>query len=793
VVTDGRRREHLAALPDPGDARTLDELVDRLRRLKTWSGAPSYETIKDRVNASWQGSGRPPAELTAKSTVADCFRHGRRRVDAELVVAIVAALHPDAGYLAQWRQALRVVTSEIDAAGQVRVQDSLPDDLRHFTARERTLADLRSAVAGCAGEGTGPPAGCVAALEGMAGVGKTRLAVHFGHELLRRATFDRVLFVDLRGVHPEQPPVAPAAVLDGFLRLLGVPGARVPHDVEGRSARFREELAGRRALVVLDNAADEEHVRWLLPRAPGSVTLVTSRRRLAELADATRLTVEVFTTDEALSLLTRAAPALPAGDDPDALRRVAHRCANLPLALDLVGAHMRAKAGWTATDHAEWLDERYRGHRLDAAVDVALSLSYSGLPPDLRRTLRLLGCNPGHDADGYAVAALAGVDLATARDHLERLAHEHLLRTSVAGRYVLHDLVRAFAADRAREEDSASSRRTATWRLLDHQLHTASVAMDVLTPAEQHRRPRVPAPGTPQPELTGATARDWLESERANLIAGAVHATGHGRPGHTLALAATLFRFLDNGGHFHDAVTLHTHARDAARELGDREGEAKALLNLGTVLERWGRSAEAIAETTAAIRIFGRLQSSVEQARALGNRAGAHARLGETHQAIEDVERALALFRQAGGHRLDETRSLANLGALYGSIGRHDEAIAHNERALELCRELGDRDGEMWAHVNLSDANRGSGRLQAAVDHGAAAVAMARTLRHSYGEPWTLLCLGHAQALLGRRPEGRDTLRAALELFRELGDPDGEAEARGHLTELERATGLGEV
>jgi tetratricopeptide (TPR) repeat protein len=794
VVNDGSGP---AALPDPGGARTLDELVDRLRLLKAWSGAPSYETIKDRVNASWQGSGRPPADMTAKSTVADCFKRGRRRVDAELVVAVVAAMHPDPGYVAQWRQALRVVLSEIDAAGQVRVHDTLPDDLAHFTGREEALAGLWAAIGlpgGGSGAGSGggaaagePPAGRVVALEGMPGVGKTRLAVHFGHLLLRRLPFDHVLFVDLRGVHADQPPVAPGAVLDGFLRLLGVPGAGIPHDLDRREAAYRQQVTGRRVLVVLDNAVDEAQVRRLLPRSPGCAAIVTSRRSLAGLEAATRLTLDVFTPGEALSLLTRVAPALPAGDDPEALLRVARRCAYLPLALDLVGTHMGAKAGWTATDHAEWLDERHRSHRLDDAVDVALNLSYGGLPPAVQGTFRLLGTHPGHDADAYAVAALADVDLATAGEHLDRLAAEHLLRASAPGRYVFHDLVRAFAVHRAQEEDGASSRRAAISRLLDHQLCTASLAMDVLVPAEQHRRPRVPDSRTPRPELGEREAQEWLETERANLVAAAVHAAGHGRPDHTIALAATLFRHLDSGGHFQDARTLHTHARDAARACGDLEGEARALLNLGTVHERWGHYEESIARTSAAIDLYERLGMRLEHARALGNRVGGYERMGDYQRAIEDVERSLALFREVGGHALDEARALANLGVLSGRLGRLDEAIAHNEHALEVCRRLAYRDGEMWGLVNLADAYLAAGRPGDALPHAAGALELARELRHHYGEPWAMLALGRAQAGLGRVPEGTEHLRRAADLLRTLGDPEGEAEARAHLKAAEPA------
>src|SRR6266540_385676 len=335
-------------LPDPGQARTLDELIERLRSLKIWAGDPSYEVIKNQINAAWTDAGRPAGELTKKTTVVDCFRTGRRRVNVDLVIAVVRALHPDAGYVAQWHQALRVVLTETRAAAQVRAQDTLPEDLAEFTGRSSEIDRLRLRPTHGAGSGA---AVVIAAIEGMAGVGKTRLAVHAGHLLAGEQPFDQTLFANLRGFHPDpaQPPADPAAVLDSFLRLLGVPGHQIPHDLSARTGLYRQRLAGMRALVVLDNAADEQQVEPLLPGSPGGLTLITSRRSLAGLRMATHLPVDVFTPDEAHDFLTRAVPGIPAGDDPTAAARVAQRCGYLPLALGLVAAHMRAKPRWTLT------------------------------------------------------------------------------------------------------------------------------------------------------------------------------------------------------------------------------------------------------------------------------------------------------------------------------------------------------------------------------------------------------------------------------------------------------------
>ncbi|MDT4987059.1 MAG: hypothetical protein QOI74_1153, partial [Micromonosporaceae bacterium] len=473
-MTRSKPVETFIGLPDPGGAGTLDELVEGLRLLKAWAGGPSYDTITGRVNTAWRAAGRPGGELAKKTTVVDCFRTGRRRLSTDLVMAVVAALHPDAGYVAQWRQALRVIAGEAQAAAQVRVQDRLPEDLGEFTGRGAELDRLRRLLR-C---GTGGGAVVISAIEGMAGVGKTQLAIHAGHLLHTERPFDRVLFVNLRGFHPDpaQPPADPAAVLDSFLRILGVPGQQIPHDTRARTDLYRQRLAGTHALIILDNAATEAQVQPLLPAGPGCLTLITSRRHLTDLAQATHLPVDVFTPDEALDFLKQALPDAPVGDDPEALTRIADRCGNLPLALGLVAGHIRTKVGWTLTDHADRLDDRHRDHHLDTGVELALNLSYQHLPPARQRLLRLLALHPGPDLDTYAAANLTDTDLDTTREHLHDLCAEHLLRRTAPGRYTFHDLVRDYAAQRAIDDERPSQRQTTLGRLLTYYLHTATTA-----------------------------------------------------------------------------------------------------------------------------------------------------------------------------------------------------------------------------------------------------------------------------------------------------------------------------
>jgi tetratricopeptide (TPR) repeat protein len=769
------------ALPDPGMASSFDDLVERLRLLKVWAGDPSYETIKNRVNAAWTADGRPPGELTRRSTVAYCFRPGRRRLDTDLVLAVVQALHPDTGYVTAWRQALQVVGGHVEAVSQVRVQDSLPQDLDGFTGRTGELDRLRRAARG--GEAV-----VISAIEGMAGVGKTHLAVHAGHLLHRQQPFERVLFVNLRGFDPAQPPADPGAVLDGFLRLLGMPGQQIPHTLDARTAAYRSRLTGTRALVVLDNAATTTQIRPLLPNAPGCLTLVTSRRHLTGLHPATHLAVDVFTPDEALTFLTHAVPGTPTGPDPHAAARTARRCGYLPLALSLITGHIRNTAGWTLTDHADRLDERHDQRRLDTAVELALHQSYQHLPDDQRRLLRLLALHPGQDFDAYAAAALAGTDLDTVRIHLRHLHSDHLLQQVTAGRYTLHDLVRAFATTRAHDEDRPAERRTVLTRMFDYYLATTAAAMDTLRPAEAHLRPRVPRAGTPAPDLTDPdTARAWLDSELSTLVAVAANTAVRGWPRHTTRLSRILFRYLD-GGHFTDAMTVHHHARQAAYRGGDPIELGHVLANLAVTHRRFGNAVPALEYLQQALALFRQAGDPAGQARtlySLGNaelQSGRHGPAGDLHT------QALARFRQAGD-RAGEAHTLNSLGNAELRCGRHGPAGDHFTRALALFRQAGDRDGEAHSLNFLGEAEMGSGRYGPAGDHLRQALALFRQAGNRTSEATVLDVLGTLQTRRGRPAEAVEHHRQALAVFRDTGFRHGEAWALNGLGEAAHTAG----
>ncbi|MEU8819873.1 tetratricopeptide repeat protein [Actinoplanes sp. NPDC048796] len=767
-----------AGLPDPARAGSLGDLGEQLRRLKVWAGNPSYATIVNRVNAAWTAAGLPASELVCKSTVAYCFRRGRQRLDSDLVIAVVEALYPDAGYVTQWRQALRVVGGEMEAVSQVRVQDSLPRGLTGFTGRTGELDRLRRAAR--AGQAV-----VISAIEGMAGVGKTQLAVHAGHLLAREEPFERVLFVNLRGFDPAQPPADPAAVLEGFLRLLGMPAQQIPHTLEARVAAYRHQLAGIRALVVLDNAATAEQVRPLLPVTPGCLTVVTSRRSLADLRSAIHLTVDVFTPDEALAFLARAVPEVPVGADPCAAARIARRCGHLPLALSLVAGHIRNTSGWTLTDHADRLDERHHDRRLDTGVELAVGLSYQHQPTPQRRLLRLAALHPGQDIDAYAAAALADTDLSTAQDLLHRLHRDHLMQQSTSGRYTFHDLVRVYATIRAADEDRPPERRAALTRLFDYYLATSATAMNTLHP---HRRPAIPPVATPIPDLTDpGTARQWLDTERPTLIAVAAHTADHGWPTHTTRLARTLYRYLD-GGHHTDALTMHGHAYRAARHNGDPAGQAHALADLGGADYRLGRYRPAADHFHHALDLFRQVGDPAGQARALHNLSVIEMRSDRYGPAGDHLEQALTLYRQTGD-RPGEASVLAYLGDLDALLGRRGPAVEHYAQALTLCRQTGDRVGEADTLNSLGEVEIRSGRYGPAGDHLEQALALHRQLGNHAGEAWVLDNLGTLHTRLGQPVQAIEHHQQALTIFRETGERRGESWALNGLGEAARTAG----
>ena len=681
------------------------------------------------------------------------------------------------------------------AAGKA-VPRELPAGIGHFTGRGGELKEL-TAVADRAGEET--PTVVISAIGGTAGVGKTALAVHWAHQTAGRFP-DGQLYVNLRGYDPGQPLTA-ADALAGFLRALGVAGQDIPAGEDERAARYRSLLAAKRMLVVLDNAASVEQVRPLLPGGPGCVVLVTSRDTLAGLVardGAHRLDLDLLPPPEAVSLL-RALIGERVDADPEAAAALAGRCARLPLALRVAAEFAAARPEMPlATLAGELGDQQRQLDVLDAggdprtAVRAVFSWSYRHLGPDAARAFRLAGLHPGTDFDAHAVAALTGTTSDQARRTLEELARAHLLQQAGPGRYGMHDLLRAYACQLAATSDGEQAQHLALTGLLDYCLHTTAAAMDALYPAERHRRPRVPAPPRPvTPFPAPATARDWLDAERACLAALTTHAATSGWPGHAIALAAILYRYLQAGGHFPDAQAICGSALQAARQTGDLAAQAGALRNLGAVDIWHSHYRQAAVKLGSALALYRQIGDRSGQAQTLNNLGHLDWRLGEFEQAADQLRQSLALYREIGD-RVGESGALTNLGIVELAQGHDEQAAGHHRESLAICRGLGDRRGEANALDNLGEALCHQGRYTEAGAHLGQALVIFREVGHRRGEANALQNLGHVFRGQGRFQEAAGIYRQALAISGELGVPAGEAGSLNSLGETLSGAGLAE-
>jgi tetratricopeptide (TPR) repeat protein/transcriptional regulator with XRE-family HTH domain len=674
--------------------------------------------------------------------------------------------------------------------GAAAATRTLPRDIAAFTGRQQELQELVNATAGAAQSG-----GVVSihAIGGMAGIGKTAFAVHAAHRLAGRFPAGQI-FLPLHGHTPGQRPVDPADALASLLATLGVPTGQIPPGLEGRMALWRDRLAERQLLLVLDDAASSEQVLPLLPGGGGSLVLVTSRRHLSALDDATAVSLDTLPAEEAAGLLARLAGRAGLGPHDPAVGEITRLCGFLPLAIGMVARQLHHHPAWTAAGRAAELAAAVDRLELMAtenlSVAAAFDLSYEDLTPDQQRLFRRLGLHPGTDIDAYTAAALDGTDLAAARRGLEALYDQYLLTEPAQGRYRMHDLIREHAGALADRLYPGGDRDRATARLLDYYQYTAARADALL--ARQVRPAPASAVGAVPAAVPGLADRDqalaWARAERASLLACLDHATATGQHGRVIALTAGLAGLLRLDGPWAEAITRHTAATRAARHHGDRLGEANALTDLGYVRRPAGDYPAAAQALEQALDIYRDLGDRLGQANALHDLGVVRRVTSDYPAAAQALEQALDIYRDLGD-RLGQANALHDLGIVRRVTGDYPAAARALEQALDIYRDLGDRLGQADALNQLGVVRLSTSDYPAAAQALEESLDIYRDLGDRMGQARALHYVGAGRRLTGDYPAAARALEESLDIYRDLGDRIGQANALNRLGDVRLATG----
>lgn len=625
----------------------------------------------------------------------------------------------------------------------LRARNDLPHDITAFTGRRAELDALLGAVR----------TAMVVAIDGMGGVGKSALAVHAAH-LLTADFPGGQFYLDLHGFTPAREPVEPAEALRVLLGALGLPPGRIPDGSGERAALWRSELATRRAIVVLDNATDADHVRDLLPGAGQSFVVITSRRRMVGLDGVQPISLNVLSDGEAAELFVESAGGARPGDVGEVLRR----CGNLPLAIRVAAARLRHRPAWTL----DTLVERMREGEL--TVSHVFEMSLRQLDAAQRRMFGLLGLVPGEDIDAYAAAALAGIPPANARSLLEDLVDAHLVQEPAAGRYQMHDLLR----QAARAEETADDPAPAIARLGDYYLSGllgARSLVDIVSPLPVI----VSQPPPALPDLASLDlAVDWMDTEWVNLTA-------------TFSLAVELR--LDAPAVGLGQLAMITHARrggvarlrrgleaslPAAERLGDRRMFASHRYLLGHTLMREGRLAEAVAELEAAGMLMAAEGDTVGEAIALEQLAEIRLYVGDAEGAVELMHQATTLLSPRDAAARVRVRTV--LGQALVQLGKHTEAREVVLEVLETARGLDGQKERLCLDV-LGRAALGLSDALTALAFAEQAVALSRATRHLIFEAASLTDVAVALRHLGRAEEAAAVHGEAVRILERAGEP----------------------
>ncbi|MFL6160608.1 MAG: AfsR/SARP family transcriptional regulator [Jatrophihabitantaceae bacterium] len=735
------------------------EVIAELRHLI--AEHPLRERLRGLLMSALYRSGRQADALAAYQ---DARNHLREELGVEPAVALqrlqrqILAADPvlEPASPAK-RDSLEIEPSPPSMVPPRRVPAQLPHGLAGFVGREAELDQLTALLP----ELGGAPASTVVitAIAGMAGVGKTALAVHWGHQC-REHFPDGQLYVNLRGFDPAGSPMRPSEAITHLLAALQVAPEDIPDSLEEQAALYRSRTANRRVLIVLDNARDAEQVRPMLPGTAGSMVVITSRNDLTSLAavdGAFTLTVDLLSPAEARGLLSRRLGERRVEQEPEAIESIIASCDRLPLALSIVAARAMRTPRYPLAALADQL--RRTPGALDALdggdhaanVRAVFSWSYQQLSQPAARLLRVLGLHPGPDISPVTMASMSGMVAAEREAALLELLRANLVSEPTPGRFALHDLLRAFAAEQAERQDSADSRIEAVRAMLDHYLQTALRADQLLDTnrAETVRLLPFATPPDQEPLADLSEALAWFGAEWQALSAALRLSARLGFDDHAWRLASSLASFLDRRGHWRESVELQQIALAAAVRIGDIGAQAVSHSSLADVCIRLGDYSDAQHHLLRCLQLY----------RLVGDRAG---------QA--EVERSV-------------TR-------LLGRQGKYGEALPHARQASDLFSELGQRAGEARAMNSMGWFNIELGRLAEGLRLCQQALNLQRLINDRFGQADTLDSLGRAHHLLGEFEQAATCYQQATELYREFGDRYHEASARAALGDSYQAGGF---
>lgn len=666
------------------------------------------------------------------------------------------------------------------------VPRQLPGATRHFVNRAVEQDALTTLLASAKTEGVV----LVSTIDGTAGVGKSTLAVHWAHQMRGRFP-DGELYVNLRGFDPIAEPMRPADALGTFLAALDVPPERIPDDVDARAAMFRTSMHDKRMLVLLDNARSADQVRPLLPGGHTSLVLVTSRNRLDDLVireGASRMTLNLLMQEESRDLLVRYLGQDRVNAEPDAVNALIEQCAGLPLALGIVAVSAAEDPAFPLAELVSELhDERERLDALDAGgesgVRAVFSWSYRSLSADAARLFRLMGLPTGPDISLAAVADLAGTTQRKARRLLVELTRAHLVDQHEPGRYRFHDLLRAYAAECAANDETPEDRQAAIRRLLDHYLRTSYAADQHFT---GHARKFVP--DLPESKVHGLTFADdesalgWWETERPNLLAAIRQASMLGLDQHTSQLPRALMYFFHLRTQTDDWFATYERALAASRKLGDRAQEAQLTRELCIAYYDLKQYDAAARQAELALPLLEEVDDKHGQSESLVALGLFHIDSARYREASPFLTQALDLVAAMEDDFL-QGQVQGALGLLHAKLGHFDQAWPHFEEALRLYRNVGEDYGTGFVLNNLANAYMSAGQTDDAVITYRRAATYRREIGHRQGEAESLRGLGTALRMAGDVEAAREALEAALVVFEEMDQPEAD-EVRAELEAL---------